>query len=64
MVVSIRKSVMRTWMDSIFFITQRSFAEIIWNWRCEKVILWEKKEGITMKLKRNKVKEKELKVKT
>ena len=58
------KSMMRIWIDSIFFITQRSFAEIIWNWQCEKVILWEKKEGIMTKLKRNKVKKKESKVKT
>src|SRR5205085_1121438 len=52
----------KLWIDSILFIMQRSFSEIIWNMRCEKVNRWEKKEGITRKEKRNKPKEKDCKV--
>ena len=33
------KDMLEIWVDSILFIIQRSFVEIIWNWRCEKVIL-------------------------
>ena len=52
----------KLWIDSILFIMQRSFSEIIWNMWCEKVNRWEKKEGITSKEKRSKPKEKELEV--
>src|SRR5205085_2248276 len=34
----------KLWIDSILFIMQRSFSEIIWSMRYEKVNRWEKKE--------------------
>jgi ribonuclease HI len=54
----------KLWLNSILFMVQRSFAEVIWNFRCEKVILWERKEGISFKEKRSSSKEKRRKLRT
>jgi ribonuclease HI len=58
------KNKMNLWIDSILFVVQRGFTEVIWNIRCEKVVKWEKKEGITFKEKRIKTKKKVIKRRT
>ena len=48
-----KKEELKEWIDSIYFIMQRSFIEIIWSYHYEKVNKWEKGRGITTKEKRS-----------
>ena len=48
-----KKEELKEWMDSAHFIMQRSFIEIIWSYRCEKINKQEKGRGITTKEKRS-----------
>ena len=64
LIIAEEKSKVRSWMDSILFIIQGIFAEIIWNYRCEKINKWEKENGITAKEKRSKFQKNKLEVRT